>query len=353
MNRKRLVVVLEESIYLYDISNMKLLHTIETSPNPHALCALSPHSENNFMAYPQPSKQPAQPFNQPSHAPPSANFLPPTTGEVLIYDATKCESVNVIEAHQSTLGSLAINNAGTMLATASEKGTIIRVFSVPSGERLFHFRRGSLPAQIYCMSFNAMSSLLAVSSATETIHIFKLVAQQSPPKLQESSPVEPSSPSGETLTKHRGESFSSHRSRSQSPSSDDFATPTKEPEAPSRPTSQTLASMIRRTSQNVGLSLAARVGGYLPSSVTEMWEPARDFAWVKIPRSRSSIGVGGSAPVKSVVAMSAGHPQLLVVTSEGQFLVFNVDLDKGGEGVLERQYSVLDNKGNMGYGNDD
>ena len=35
LNRRRLVVVLEEQIYIYDISNMKLLHTIETSPNPN------------------------------------------------------------------------------------------------------------------------------------------------------------------------------------------------------------------------------------------------------------------------------------------------------------------------------
>ena len=35
LNRKRLIVVLEEQIYLYDISNMKLLYIIETSPNPH------------------------------------------------------------------------------------------------------------------------------------------------------------------------------------------------------------------------------------------------------------------------------------------------------------------------------
>ena len=35
MNRKRLVVILEDQIYLYDISNMKLLYTIETSPNPN------------------------------------------------------------------------------------------------------------------------------------------------------------------------------------------------------------------------------------------------------------------------------------------------------------------------------
>lgn len=34
LNRKRLVIVLESEIYIYDISNMKLLHVIETTPNP-------------------------------------------------------------------------------------------------------------------------------------------------------------------------------------------------------------------------------------------------------------------------------------------------------------------------------
>jgi autophagy-related protein 18 len=37
LNRMRLVVVLEDQIYIYDISNMKLLHTIETSPNPQGM----------------------------------------------------------------------------------------------------------------------------------------------------------------------------------------------------------------------------------------------------------------------------------------------------------------------------
>ena len=37
LNRKRLVVVLEDLIYLYNISDMKLLHTIETSPNPQGV----------------------------------------------------------------------------------------------------------------------------------------------------------------------------------------------------------------------------------------------------------------------------------------------------------------------------
>ncbi len=31
------MVILEDQIYLYDISNMKLLYTIETSPNPNGI----------------------------------------------------------------------------------------------------------------------------------------------------------------------------------------------------------------------------------------------------------------------------------------------------------------------------
>jgi autophagy-related protein 18 len=50
MNRKRLAVVLEESIYLYDISNMKLLHTIETSSNPHGTAPLYPYEANTRSA---------------------------------------------------------------------------------------------------------------------------------------------------------------------------------------------------------------------------------------------------------------------------------------------------------------
>jgi autophagy-related protein 18 len=35
LNRKRLVVVLESELYIYDISNMQMLKTEKTSPNPN------------------------------------------------------------------------------------------------------------------------------------------------------------------------------------------------------------------------------------------------------------------------------------------------------------------------------
>ena len=37
LNRKRLVVVLESELYIYDISNMQMLRQERTSPNPHGM----------------------------------------------------------------------------------------------------------------------------------------------------------------------------------------------------------------------------------------------------------------------------------------------------------------------------
>jgi len=61
-----------------------------------------------------------------------------------------------------------------MLATASDKGTVIRVWSIPGAEKLYQLRRGTREAHIYSITFNTMSTLLAVSSAHDTVHIFKL-----------------------------------------------------------------------------------------------------------------------------------------------------------------------------------
>ncbi|KAL1836880.1 hypothetical protein VTJ49DRAFT_4536 [Mycothermus thermophilus] len=178
LNRKRMAVVLEEEIYLYDISNMGLLHTIATSPNPNAIFSLSPSSERCYMAYPMPKARDDQNDRRPAHAPPPSLYVPPTSGEVIIFDTDTGKAVNIIEAHRSPLSYVALNKDGTMVATASETGTIIRVFSVPGGRKLFQFRRGTIPSSISCMSFNMSGTLLCVSSATETVHIFRLAGAQ-------------------------------------------------------------------------------------------------------------------------------------------------------------------------------
>jgi autophagy-related protein 18 len=56
------------------------------------------------------------------------------------------------------------------------------------------------------------------------------------------------------------------------------------------------------------------------------------------PASRI-ISSGNGLPPRSVVAMSSSSPQVMVVTNEGEFYVFNIDMENGGEGVLVKQFS--------------
>lgn len=82
MNRKTLVIVLETEIYIYDISNMRLLHVIETMPNPegepspsrslHLLKQLQQylHSLPTPTTHTSPIRHPSLHRSQPSRQPP-------------------------------------------------------------------------------------------------------------------------------------------------------------------------------------------------------------------------------------------------------------------------------------------
>ncbi|KAI8058234.1 WD40-repeat-containing domain protein [Syncephalis plumigaleata] len=282
LNRRRLVVVLEEQIYVYDISNMKLIHTIETTPNRHAVCALSPSSDNCYLIYPAPSPTSAgSPFVNPGD---TAQHGTTTTGT----------------AHKSPLAYVVTNADGTMMATASDKGTVIRVFSLPDAQKLYQFRRGSYPTRIHCISFNLVSSLLCVSSEHETVHIFKLSDGGQNDDFNTTGSI------GRATGSYGDNNGGQGRS------------------------SGGMSSMLRASS--IKKAVGKNVAGYLPDVLTEMWEPARDFAHLKLK----------TAGVQSLVALSSSTPQVIVVTSEGYLYLYNIDLERGGECVFNKQYCLLD-----------
>ncbi|KAI8922998.1 WD40-repeat-containing domain protein [Entophlyctis helioformis] len=294
LNRKRLIVVLEEHIYIYDIANMKLMHTIDTSPNLNALCSLSPSSENCYFAYPSNAST--------------------SSGEVLIFDAINLQAVNIIQAHKSPLSCVAFNFDGTLIATASDKGTVIRVFSVPRGEKLFQFRRGAYGARIYSMSFNLASTMLAVSSDSDTVHIFKL-DEKDRAKDAQAAAASGSAGNGNTNGNGAGQST----------------------------TSTSTSPTVKRSSiidsiRSPIVSAAGAVGSYfIPDVITDMWEPTRDFAHAKIPSPKKS------GPNLCALSASSGPLlQLYVMTADGVFYVYNVDQETGGECMLARQCSMLD-----------
>merc|ERR1712126_615521 len=108
MNRARLVVCLEESLYIHNIRDMKVIHTIrDTPPNPTGLIALSSDTSNFcFLAYPGHSH----------------------TGQLQVFDAETLSCRVVIPAHEGQLAALQFSRTNTRIATASLKGTVIRVF---------------------------------------------------------------------------------------------------------------------------------------------------------------------------------------------------------------------------------
>ena len=60
-----------------------------------------------------------------------------TLTKVELFDITR---TTIVPAHESSLGHLATNLDGTRLATASERGTLVRVWDTKSGQRLHELR---------------------------------------------------------------------------------------------------------------------------------------------------------------------------------------------------------------------
>ncbi|KAF5852872.1 hypothetical protein GGP41_008283 [Bipolaris sorokiniana] len=94
-------------------------------------------------------------------------------GQVKIYDLNT-GNVSIIPAHESPLRAIGISRSCDLIATASEQGTIIRLWSFPSCTKLAELRRGVDPAAVFSLAFSPDGSTLAVTSDKSTLHIYDL-----------------------------------------------------------------------------------------------------------------------------------------------------------------------------------
>ncbi|XP_068328868.1 autophagy-related protein 18c-like [Pyrus communis] len=150
LRRDRIVVVLEHKIYGYNFTDLKLLHQIETVANPRGLCSLSHHPNTSVLACPGLQR-----------------------GQVRI-EHFGLNLTKLINAHDSHIACLTLTMDGLLLATASNKGTLIRIFNTMDGTRLQEVRRGVDRAEIYSIALSPNVQWLAASSDKGTVHIFSL-----------------------------------------------------------------------------------------------------------------------------------------------------------------------------------
>ncbi|KAL3622030.1 Autophagy-related protein 18d [Castilleja foliolosa] len=153
LRRDRVVVVLEHKIYIYDFMDLRLIHQLETLANPRGLCCLSHHVNASVLACPGLRR-----------------------GQVRI-EHFGLNMTKLIDAHDSKVACLTLTMDGQLLATASVKGTLIRIFNTMDGKLLQEVRRGVLRADIYSIALSPDIRWLAVSSDKGTVHIFSLRVQ--------------------------------------------------------------------------------------------------------------------------------------------------------------------------------
>ncbi|CAK9168754.1 unnamed protein product [Ilex paraguariensis] len=260
LRRDRVVIVLEHKIYIYNFMDLKLLHQIETLANPRGLCCLSHNLNTSVMACPGLRR-----------------------GQVRI-EHFGLNMTKLINAHDTQIACITLTMDGLLLATASTKGTLIRIFNTMDGTRLQEVRRGVDKADIYSIALSPNVQWLAVSSDRGTVHIFSLKVRV-------------------------GEDPSSHSSATQSPA------------LYYQNSSTSLDTLISpNTGANPGSSLSF-MKGVLPKYFSSEWS----FAQFHLPEHTQFIAAFGS------------QNNVIIVGMDGSFYGCSFDPVNGGE-MVQQEY---------------
>lgn len=148
----RIIGVTEKNIYGVNINTLDLIDMYETYENTNGVVALSTGDLVSILAFPAIAK-----------------------GKVKLVNCLSSTQPPSVQAHESKIACLSINEDGSLLATASDKGTLIRIFHIQNGNLIGEFRRGTKNAVINFIAFDIQNRYLGCTSDSGTVHIFNLI----------------------------------------------------------------------------------------------------------------------------------------------------------------------------------
>ena len=156
LKKDKIFSICENKIFIFNFQTYQNIDIIETKDNPKGLIAISYSPNVNILAYPILNNKESQ------------------KGKVKIKNYDDNGKEIEITAHENSISYLLINNEGTILATASERGTIIRTFRCIDGLVLQEFKRGNEKAEINYLCFDNLGIFLAATSDRGTIYIWSM-----------------------------------------------------------------------------------------------------------------------------------------------------------------------------------
>ena len=156
LRNNKIIVLTRNKFYAFNMKTLVTIAIIKTYDNPLGIIATSNGDINDKLIV-------AFPYESQGHV-----FL----GEI----TQKCEKLSVVQAHDSKIACISINKDGTLLATASDKGTLIRIFTTNDGQKFSEFRRGTKTVEMNCIAFDPNNKFIGCSSNVGTIHIFSIAA---------------------------------------------------------------------------------------------------------------------------------------------------------------------------------
>ena len=153
-----IIGILIDKICLIDINTLETIDIFDTFNNPNGIFSMSHYICEFNIAFPY-SKQ---------------------KGKVQFEKYNIINSIHnnidskVITAHESNIAYITMNNEGTLLITASDKGTIIRLFNIETSEMITELKRGKKNVKINCLAIDINTEFVGCTSDVGTVHIFDI-----------------------------------------------------------------------------------------------------------------------------------------------------------------------------------
>ena len=148
--------ICDDKIYIFNLNTFETIISLETYFNPTGIMAISSGDFNKLII--------AYPVEHQGFINFRDCFYPKTI-----------KNSKIIKAHENKVACLSINNNSSILASSSDNGTVIKLFSLNNGERFGVFKRGTTTVSMLCITFSLNSKFLGCISDVGTIHIFSLV----------------------------------------------------------------------------------------------------------------------------------------------------------------------------------